>query len=169
MANPRPDASSGRLDVADGIIMGSLETMAKAVQAPEYQSSHLGSSSLDRNDVWHLDISNYPSKFSCCLPRIHCVLVIFVHTCSCNLLSIVIPSFVLVIFVHACSLNLLSIVIPSCWVYTLSNYYLRYMTPFTISIHLIIRLFYKYFCKSINLQVKSKVHLTIDIRIHILL
>jgi hypothetical protein len=40
---------------------------------------------------------------------------------------------------------------------------------FNFFICLTIRLFCKHFCKSINLQVKPKIHVTIDIMIHIVL
>jgi hypothetical protein len=51
----------------------------------------------------------------------------------------------------------------------ISTSVLKYTTPLTFFIRLTIHLFCKYFCKSVNLQVKSKVHVTIDIMIHILL
>jgi hypothetical protein len=45
----------------------------------------------------------------------------------------------------------------------------KYMTPLTFVIRLTIRLFYNSFCKSVNQQVKSKVHRIIDIMVYILL
>jgi hypothetical protein len=45
---------------------------------------------------------------------------------------------------------------------------LKYIHNFEF-FHSTLRLFYEYLCKMINLEVKSKVHLTIDIRIHNLL
>jgi hypothetical protein len=46
---------------------------------------------------------------------------------------------------------------------------LKYMTPLTFFVRLTIRLFYKYFNKLVNQQVKSKIHWIIDIMIYILL
>jgi hypothetical protein len=43
-----------------------------------------------------------------------------------------------------------------------SAFVLKYITPLTFFYRLTVRLFYKYFSKSINEQIKSKVHWIID-------